>query len=121
MEYTLCHPVTTRTPEDNKPTNTSLLYSRLCIAIVTAWLVVCTTIWETVYMSKCVNTLRIDWVELIRSVKKFLISSDIVLKIELKKLKSKVLNTLSKASANSSTLLFKSKTSVNIQKQCQKS
>ena len=72
-------------------------------------------------MSKCVNTLEISWVKLIRGVREFLISSNIVLKIESEELKSRVLNTLSKVSASSSTLLSKSETSVNIQKQCQKS
>ena len=56
-----------------------------------------------------------------RSVERFPVSSDIVLKIGLEELKSRVLNTLSKVSASSSTLLSKSKASVNIQKQCQKS
>ena len=95
--------------------------SRLCITVTTVWLVVCTTIWETVYMFKCINTLRIVWAELIRGVRGFSVSSDIVLKIRLKELKSRVLNTLSKVSTSFSTLLSKSKTSVNIQKQCQRS
>ena len=56
-----------------------------------------------------------------RGVERFPVSSDIVLEIRLKELKSGVLNTLSKVSASSSTLLFKSKASVNIQKQCQRS
>ena len=56
-----------------------------------------------------------------RSVERFPVSSNIVLKIELRELKSRVLNTLSKVSVSSSTLLSKSETSVNIQKQCQKS
>ena len=94
---------------------------KLCIAVVTAWLVACVTIWETICMSRCVNTLRISWAELIRGVKEFPVSSDIVLEIEPEELKSRVLNTLSKVSASSSTLLSKSETSVNIQKQCQKS
>ena len=88
---------------------------------VTAWLVACTTIWETVYMSRCVSTLGIGWAGLMRSVGGFLVSSDIVLKIRLEELKSEVLNTLSKVSASFSTLLSRFKTSVNIQKQCQKS
>ena len=91
------------------------------MTIVTAWLVVCVTIWETVYMSKCVNTLEMSWVRLIRSTGGFLVSSDIVLEIRLKELKSRVLNTLSKVSASSSTLLSKSEASVNISKQCQRS
>ena len=41
-------------------------------------------------------------------------SSDIVLEIRLEELKSGVLNTLSKVSASSSTLLSRSETSVNI-------
>ena len=94
---------------------------RLCIVTVTAWLVACVTIWETVYMSKCVNVFKRGWVKLIKSIERFSVSSDIVLKIEPEKLKSRVLNTLSKVSVNFSTLLSKSKTSVNIQKQCQKS
>ena len=49
-----------------------------------------------------------------RSVEGFPVSSDIVLKIRLEELKSRVLNTLSKVSASSSTLLSKSETSVNI-------
>ena len=53
-----------------------------------------------------------------RGVKRFPISSDIVLEIEPEELKSRVLNTLSKVSASSSTLLSKSEASVNIQKQC---
>ena len=72
-------------------------------------------------MSKCVGTLGIGWVGLIRSVEGFPISSNIVLKIELEELKSGVLNTLSKVSASSNTLLSKSEASVNIQKQCQRS
>ena len=56
-----------------------------------------------------------------RGVEGFPVSSDIVLEIGLKELKSRVLNTLSKVSASSSTLLSKSEASVNIQKQCQKS
>ena len=56
-----------------------------------------------------------------RGVGGFPVGSDIVLKIGLEELKSRVLNTLSKVSANSSTLLSKSETSMNIQKQCQKS
>ena len=56
-----------------------------------------------------------------RGVKEFPVSSDIVLKIGPEELKSGVLNTLSKVSASSSTLLSKSETSVNIQKQCQRS
>ena len=56
-----------------------------------------------------------------RSVRGFPVGSDIVLKIEPEELKSRVLNTLLKVSASFSTLLSKSKTSVNIQKQCQKS
>ena len=84
------------------------------IAAVTAWLVACTTIWETIYMSKYINTLGIGWAKLIRGVRGFLVSSDIVLKIELKELKSRVLNTLLKVSASFSTLLSKSETSVNI-------
>ena len=56
-----------------------------------------------------------------RGVRGFSVSSDIVLKIGLEELKSGVLNTLSKVSASSSTLLSKSETSVNIQKQCQRS
>ena len=84
------------------------------MTVVTAWLIVYTTIWETVYMFKCVNTLRIGWAELIRSVKGFPIGSDIVLKIELKELKSGVLNTLSKAFVSFSTSLSKSEASVNI-------
>ena len=94
---------------------------KLCITVVTAWLVVCTTIWETVCMSRYINTLRMSWVRLIRGVRGFLVSSDIVLKIELEELKSRVLNTLSKVFTSFSTLLSKSETSVNIQKQCQKS
>ena len=91
------------------------------MTVVTAWLVACTTIWETVCMFKCVDTLGISWVKLIKGVREFFISSDIVLKIELEELKSRVLNTLSKVFTSSSTLLSKSKTSVNIQKQYQKS
>ena len=49
-----------------------------------------------------------------RGVKGFLVSSDIVLKIELKELKFRVLNTLSKVFTSFSTLLSKSETSVNI-------
>ena len=49
-----------------------------------------------------------------RGVEGFLVSSDIVLEIELEELKSRVLNTLSKVSASSSTLLSKSEASVNI-------
>ena len=94
---------------------------RLCMTAVTAWLVACTTIWETVYMSRYISTLRIGWVELIRGTEGFLVSSNIVLEIRLKELKSRVLNTLSKVSASSSTLLSKSEASVNIQKQCQRS
>ena len=94
---------------------------RLCITVVTAWLVVCTTIWETVYMSRCVSTLGIGWAELIRGIEGFFISSNIVLKIEPEELKSRVLNTLLKTFASFKTLLSKSETSVNIQKQCQKS
>ena len=56
-----------------------------------------------------------------RGVRGFPVSSNIVLEIGPEELKSGVLNTLSKVSASSSTLLSKSKTSVNIQKQCQKS
>ena len=56
-----------------------------------------------------------------RGVRGFSVSSDIVLKIGLEELKSGVLNALSKVSASSSTLLSKSETSVNIQKQCQRS
>ena len=56
-----------------------------------------------------------------KSVRGFPVSSDIVLKIGPEELKSEVLNTLSKASASSSTLLSRSETSVNIQKQCQRS
>ena len=56
-----------------------------------------------------------------RSVKGFPISSDIVLEIGPEELKSRVLNTLSKVFASSSTLLSKSEASVNIQKQCQRS
>ena len=93
----------------------------MCITVVTAWLVACVTIWETVCMFKCVSTLRISWVELIKSVEGFPVSSDIVLKIELEELKSRVLNTLSKVFTSFSTLLSKSEASVNIQKQCQKS
>ena len=84
------------------------------IVIVTAWLVACTTIWETVYMFRCVNTLGMSWVELMRSVEGFPVSSDIVLKIELEELKSGVLNALLKVSASFSTLLSKSETSMNI-------
>ena len=91
------------------------------MTVVTAWLVACVTIWETVCMFRYINTLRIGWVELIKSVRGFLVSSDIVLKIGLEKLKSGVLNTLSKVSTSFSTLLFKSEASVNIQKQCQRS
>ena len=91
------------------------------MTVVTAWLVACVTIWETVYMFKCINTLGIDWVESIESVEEFSVSSDIVLKIGPKELKSGVLNALSKVFASSSTLLSKSETSVNIQKQCQRS
>ena len=65
-------------------------------------------------MSKYINTLGISWVELIRSVREFPVSSDIVLKIRLEELKSRVLNTLSKVFASFSTLLSKSETSVNI-------
>ena len=56
-----------------------------------------------------------------RGVEGFLVSSDIVLEIGPEELKSGVLNALSKVSASSSTLLSKSKASVNIQKQCQRS
>ena len=56
-----------------------------------------------------------------RGVGGFPVGSDIVLKIGLEELKSRVLNTLSKVSASSSTLLSKSEASVNIQKQCQRS
>ena len=91
------------------------------MATVTAWLVACTTIWETVCMSKCVDTLGIGWAGLIRGVEGFPVGSDIVLKIGPEELKSRVLNTLSKVFASSSTLLSKSEASVNIQKQCQKS
>ena len=56
-----------------------------------------------------------------RGVEGFSVSSDIVLKIGPEELKSRVLNTLSKVSASSSTLLSKSEASVNIQKQCQRS
>ena len=56
-----------------------------------------------------------------RGVRGFPVSSDIVLEIRPEELKSGVLNTLSKVSASSSTLLSKSETSVNIQKQCQRS
>ena len=94
---------------------------RLCITVVTAWLVACVTIWETVCMSKCISVLGIGWVESIEGVEGFLISFDIVLKIEPEELKSEVLNTLSKVFASSSTLLSKSEASVNIQKQCQRS
>ena len=87
---------------------------KLCIATVTAWLVVCTTIWETVYMSKCINTLRISWAELIRGVRGFSVGSNIVLEIRLEELKSRVLNTLLKTFASFSTLLSKSKASMNI-------
>ena len=93
----------------------------MCITVTTAWLVACTTIWETVYMFTCVSTLGIGWAESIRGVKGFSVNSDIVLEIEPEELKSRVLNTLSKVSASSSTLLSKSETSMNIQKQCQKS
>ena len=58
---------------------------------------------------------------MIESVEGFSVSSNIVLEIGPEELKSRVLNTLSKASASSSTLLSKSEASVNIQKQCQKS
>ena len=92
--------------------------SKLCITIVTAWLVACVTIWETVYMSKCVSVLGIGWAELMRGVGGFPVSFNIVLEIESEELKSGVLNTLSKVSTSSSTLLSKSETSVNIQKQC---
>ena len=51
----------------------------------------------------------------------FPVSSDIVLEIGPEELKSGVLNTLSKASASSSTSLSRSEASVNIQKQCQRS
>ena len=91
------------------------------MTVVTAWLVACTTIWETVYMSRCVSTLEIDWAGLIKSIEGFLVSSDIVLEIELEELKSEVLNALLKVFASSSTLLSKSEASVNIQKQCQRS
>ena len=94
---------------------------RLCITVATVWLVACTTIWETVYMSKCVSTLGIGWAESIEGAEGFPVSSDIVLKIGLEELKSGVLNALSKVSASSSTLLSKSEASVNIQKQCQRS
>ena len=53
-----------------------------------------------------------------RGVGGFPIGSDIVLEIGLEELKSGVLNTLSKVSASSSTLLSRSEASVNIQKQC---
>ena len=86
----------------------------MCITVVTVWLTVYTTIWETVYMFKYINTLGISWVELIKSVKEFPVSSDIVLKIELKELKFKVLNTLLKVFTNFSTLLSKTKASINI-------
>ena len=56
-----------------------------------------------------------------RGVEEFLVGSDIVLEIRLEELKSRVLNTLSKVFASSSTLLSKSEASVNIQKQCQRS
>ena len=56
-----------------------------------------------------------------RGVGGFLVSFDIVLEIGLEELKSRVLNTLSKVSASFSTLLSRSETSVNIQKQCQRS
>ena len=56
-----------------------------------------------------------------RGAEGFPVSSDIVLEIEPEELKSGVLNTLSKASASSSTLLSRSEASVNIQKQCQRS
>ena len=56
-----------------------------------------------------------------RGVEGFPVSSDIVLEIELEELKSGVLNTLSKVSVSSSTLLSRSEASVNIQKQCQRS
>ena len=52
-----------------------------------------------------------------RGVERFPVSSDIVLEIELEELKSRVLNTLLKVFASSSTLLSKSETSINIQKQ----
>ena len=58
---------------------------------------------------------------MIESVRGFLVSSNIVLEIGPEELKSGVLNTLSKVSASSSTLLSKSEASVNIQKQCQRS
>ena len=58
---------------------------------------------------------------MIRSVRGFLVSSDIVLEIESEELKSRVLNTLSKVFASSKTLLSKSEASVTIQKQCQRS
>ena len=51
----------------------------------------------------------------------FPVGSDIVLEIGLEGLKSGVLNALSKVSASFSTLLSRSKASVNIQKQCQRS
>ena len=88
--------------------------SRLHITVVTAWLVTYTTIWETVCMSKCISTLGIGWVRLIGGVGGFLIGSDIVLEIGPEELKSGVLNTLSKVSASSSTLLSRSEASVNI-------
>ena len=56
-----------------------------------------------------------------RGVKRFPVGSDIVLKIEPKELKSRVLNTLSKVSVSSCTLLSRFEASVNIQKQCQRS
>ena len=56
-----------------------------------------------------------------RGVEGFLVSSDIVLEIRPEELKSRVLNALLKVFASFSTLLSKSETSVNIQKQCQKS
>ena len=91
---------------------------RLCIIVVTAWLVVYTTIWVTVYMSKCIKVLKLSRVKLLKSVRGFLVSSNIVLKIESEELKSRVLNTLLKVFTTFNTLLSKSETSVNIQKQC---
>ena len=62
-------------------------------------------------MYKCVELSK---VKLLKSVKEFLVSFDIVLKTETKELESKVLKALLKVYTSFSTLLSDSKTSVNI-------
>ena len=65
-------------------------------------------------MFKYINILELDRVKLLKSIKGFLVSSDIVLETETEKLESRVLKALSKAYTSFSTLLSDSKTSVNI-------